>query len=250
MMTPVRYDFTGRTAVVTGGARGIGRAIGERLARDGARVVVWDLDPKHFDSTVNDYRPADIVATDVAEPSSVEDAFARTLDVVGHLDILVNNAGINGPIVSAWELDPKIWQRILDVNLNGVYHASRAVVPHLLERGQGRIVNIASMAGKDGNAQQSAYSVSKAGVIAFTKSLGKELATGGVTVNAIAPAMAQTELFAQMTPEHIAAGKAKIPMQRYVSVAEIADLAAWIASDECSFTTGFTFDASGGRATY
>ena len=249
-MSQVIYDYTGRTAVITGGARGIGRGIGERLARAGARVVVWDLRPSHFDPTLNEYRPADVLAVDVADMTSVESAFAQTLDVVGHVDILVNNAGVNGPISAVWELDTHTWQHVLAVNLTGVFTTCRTVVPHLRQRGHGRIVNISSMAGKEGNALQSAYSASKAGVIAFTKSLAKELATDGITVNAIAPAIAETDLMAQMTQAHIAAAKAKIPMGRPVEVAEIADLVAWIVSDECSFTTGFTFDVSGGRATY
>ena len=249
-MSQVIYDYTGRTAVITGGARGIGRGIGERLARAGARVVAWDLRPSHFDPTLNEYRPADVLAVDVADMTSVESAFAQTLDVVGHVDILVNNAGVNGPISAVWELDTHDWQYVLAVNLTGVFTTCRTVVPHLRQRGHGRIVNIASMAGKEGNALQSAYSASKAGVIAFTKSLAKELATDGITVNAIAPAIAETDLMAQMTQAHIAAAKAKIPMGRPVEIAEVADLVAWIVSDECSFTTGFTFDVSGGRATY
>jgi 2-dehydro-3-deoxy-L-rhamnonate dehydrogenase (NAD+) len=244
------YDFADRTAVVTGGARGIGRSIGARLARDGARVVVWDLDPSHFDPTLDDYEPTVLIPVDVVEPASVQAAFARTLDAVGQVDILVNNAGINGPIAPVWELDPKDWQRILDINLTGIFHTCRTVVPHMRSRGRGRVVNMASMAGKDGNAGQSAYSSAKAGVIAFTKSLGKELATSGVTVNAIAPAIVETALFEQMTPEHIAASRAKIPMDRFLQPAEVAELAAWIVSDQCSFTTGFTFDISGGRTTY
>jgi 2-dehydro-3-deoxy-L-rhamnonate dehydrogenase (NAD+) len=249
-MSPVIYDYTGRTAVITGGVRGIGRGIGERLARAGARVVAWDLEPNHFDPTLNECRPVDVLAVDVADLTSVESAFAQTLDVVGRVDILVNNAGVNGPIAAIWELDTHAWQHVLAVNLTGVFNTCRTVVPHLRQRGHGRIVNIASMAGKEGNALQSAYSASKAGIIAFTKSLAKELATDGVTVNAVAPAIAETDLMAQMTQAHIAAAKAKIPMGRPVEVAEIADLVAWIVSDECSFTTGFTFDVSGGRATY
>jgi 3-oxoacyl-[acyl-carrier protein] reductase len=249
-MSQVIYDYTGRTAVITGGARGIGRGIGERLARAGARVVAWDLQPSHFDPTLNEFQPAGVLAVDVADMTSVEAAFAQTLDVLGHVDILVNNAGVNGPISAVWELDTHAWQHVLAVNLTGVFTTCRTVVPHMRQRGHGRIVNIASMAGKEGNALQSAYSASKAGVIAFTKSLAKELATDGITVNAVAPAIAETDLMAQMTQEHIAAAKAKIPMGRPVDVAEIADLVAWIVSDECSFTTGFTFDVSGGRATY
>jgi 3-oxoacyl-[acyl-carrier protein] reductase len=250
MTTTAKYDFTGRTAVITGGARGIGRSIGERLAHDSARVVVWDLDPSHFDHAANDFRPALILPVDVSEPESVRAALTQTLDAVGRVDILVNNAGINGPIAPVWELDAKTWQRVLDINLTGVFNTCHAVVPHLREHGTGRIVNMASMAGKDGNALQSAYSSAKAGVIAFTKSLGKELAAEGITVNAIAPAIAETELFKEMTPEHIASAKAKIPMGRPVQVSEIANLAAWIISDDCTFTTGFTFDVSGGRTTY
>jgi NAD(P)-dependent dehydrogenase (short-subunit alcohol dehydrogenase family) len=190
-------------------ARGASAVALVRLARDFAQVVIWDLDPSHFDLDANEFRPEAILAVDVAEPTSVQAAMAQTLDVVGHIDILVNNAGINGPIAPVWELDAKAWQRVLDINLSGVFNTCHTVVPHLRERGYGRIINMASMAGKEGNALQSAYSSAKAGVIAFTKSLGKELATEGITVNAIAPAIAETELFNEMTPEHIANAKSE-----------------------------------------
>ncbi len=246
---PVRYDFSDSVAVITGGARGIGRGIGERLAAEGAHVVVWDREPSHFDQALNDFRP-DIVAVDVTDVASIDSALASTLDSHGKIDILINGAGVNGPVAPLVEYDPEAWRRVVDVNLTGVFLTTRAVGAHMRERRSGRIVNIASMAGKDGNAGIAAYSAAKAGVLALTKAVGKELVGDGVMVNAIAPVITETELFAEMTPEHIESSKAKIPMGRFLQIPEIAAMVAWIVSDECTFTTGFTFDISGGRATY
>jgi 3-oxoacyl-[acyl-carrier protein] reductase len=246
---PVRYDFSDSVAVITGGARGIGRGIGERLAAEGAHVVVWDREPSHFDLALNDFRP-DIMAVDVTDVASVDSALASTRASHGKVDILINGAGVNGPVAPVVEYDPAAWRHVIDVDLTGVFLTTRAVGAHMRERRHGRIVNIASMAGKDGNAGIAAYSAAKAGVIAFTKAAAKELVHDGVTVNAIAPVITETELFAEMTPEHIESSKAKIPMGRFLQVPEIAAMVAWIVSDECTFTTGFTFDVSGGRATY
>jgi 3-oxoacyl-[acyl-carrier protein] reductase len=180
----------------------------------------------------------------------VEAAFEAAVAEAGTIEILVNNAGVNGPVVPAWDYPPEAWERVIAVNLNSVYYACRAAVPHMRRQGYGRIVNIASMAGKEGVQGISAYSAAKAGVIAFTKSLAKELAADGVLANCVAPAMVETDLLKEMTPEHVGAMKAKIPMGRFLQVPEIAAMVAWIASPECSFTTGFVFDLSGGRATY
>jgi 3-oxoacyl-[acyl-carrier protein] reductase len=175
---------------------------------------------------------------------------AATLAQVGGVDILVNNAGVNGPSVPAWEYPAEAWNRVLAVDLTGVFHCCRVVVPHMKARGRGRIVNISSIAGKEGNPLNSAYCAAKAGVIGFAKSLAAELATSGVTVNTVAPAITETDLLKEMTPEYIAGRKARIPMGRFCTIQEIADMVAFVASPACSFTTGFTFDVSGGRATY
>lgn len=239
--------LNGRAAIVTGGAGGIGRAIAGRLADHGARVIIWDRNPDAFD---RGFDALAVEAVDVSDADAVAQGFARAAGLAGGIDIMVNNAGINGPVKPVWELEPETWAQVLAVNLNGVFYGCRTASPHMRERGYGRILNIASMAGKDGVPFISAYSAAKAGVIGFSKAIAKELADSGVTVNCIAPAMAETGLQAQMTPEHIASMKAKIPMGRFLQMPEIADMAAWIISEECSFTTGFTFDLSGGRSTY
>lgn len=245
-----RSSLQGQTAIVTGGARGIGLGIARRLASEGCRVILWDIDFSRFDAQRAGFAPLLTQNVDVADLSSVEAAFDVAREVAGGVDILVNNAGINGPVQAAWEYPLKAWQRVLAINLDGVFHCCRTVVPHMQQRAYGRIVNIASIAGKEGNPNNSAYAAAKAGVIAFTKSLAKELAGSGVIANCVAPTMAETDLLNEMTPEFIAAIKGKIPMGRFVQVPEIAAMVAWIASPECSFTTGFVFDLTGGRATY
>jgi 3-oxoacyl-[acyl-carrier protein] reductase len=187
---------------------------------------------------------------DVADTQSVEEAFSKTLEAFGRIDILVNNAGINGPVENAWTYPVDGWNQVLAVNLSGVFYCCRSAVPHMREIGYGRIVNVASIAGKEGGPNISAYAASKAGVIGFTKSLARELSGSNVLANCIAPVITATDLLSQMTAEHIAAAKAKIPMRRFLEISEIASMVAWMCSDECSFTTGFTFDISGGRATY
>ena len=233
--------FDGQTAIVTGGARGIGFGIAQRLTEEGCRVAVWDIDPADC---------ALAVRVDVSDLAAVEQAFATTVEALGKVDVLVNNAGVNGPVVPAWEYPPEAWARVLAIDLTGVFHCCRAAVPHMRERGYGRIVNIASIAGKEGMPGISAYSAAKAGVIGFTKAIARELAQTGVTVNAVAPVIVETELFREMTQEHIDGAKARIPMGRFLTVAEVVALVAWIASSESSFTTGAVFDISGGRATY
>lgn len=242
--------LTGQTAVVTGGARGIGRGIGARLAREGCRVIVWDREPVAFEAARAGFEPAALVGVDVADLTSIERAFATTMQHTQHVDILVNNAGINGPVAPTWEYAVDAWHAVLAIDLTGVFYCCRTVVPAMRAAGYGRIVNVASMAGKEGNAGICAYAAAKAGVIGFTKSLARELAGSGVLVNAIAPVITETDLMQEMTPEHIATARAKIPMNRFLTVPEIAAMVAFIASPECSFSTGFTFDVSGGRATY
>ncbi|MFL4983708.1 MAG: SDR family NAD(P)-dependent oxidoreductase [Xanthobacteraceae bacterium] len=246
-------DLGGRVAVVTGGAQGIGRAIVERFLDCGATVAIWDRDIALAERTAAETaRPERVacVTVDVTRLAEVERARDATLAAFGEIDILVNNAGIAGPNTVTWEYPPEDWDDVLRVNLTGPFNCCRAVVPHMIARNYGRIVNIASIAGKEGNPNASAYSASKAGVIALTKSLGKELASYDISVNCVTPAAARTAIFEQMKEEHIAYMLAKIPRGRFVTVEEIAALVAFCASAECSFTTGAVLDISGGRATY
>jgi len=248
-----QIDLKGRVAVVTGGAQGIGYATSERLLRSGAAVVMWDIDAAKLEEAKASLSKVGNVSGYVVELTSdaaVASTTAQTIQDSGHIDILVNNAGITGGNAPTWELDPDVWRRVIEVNLIAPYLTCRAVAPHMTARGWGRIVNVASVAGKEGNPNASHYSASKAGVIALTKSLAKEIATKGVLVNAIAPAVARTAMFAQMTEAHIAYMLGKIPMGRFVEVEEIAAMIAWLSSEDCSFTTGSVFDISGGRATY
>ncbi len=244
-------DLKGRTAVVTGGAQGFGRAISERFVKSGARVAIWDQDIALAQKTARELGPSvTAIACDVADPDAVGKAVDATLGGLGHIDILVNNAGIAGANAKTWETEVAEWRKVMRINLDGPFICSRAVVPHMIGRNYGRIVNIASIAGKEGNPNAAHYSASKAGVIALTKSLGKELAGYDIAVNAVTPAAAKTAIFDQITQEHIDFMLSKIPRNRFVTVEEVASLVAWIASEENSFTTGAVFDISGGRATY
>jgi 3-oxoacyl-[acyl-carrier protein] reductase len=244
-----QLDLKGRHAVVTGGASGIGFAIAQRLAACGATAMIWDLDEKAGRTAAAALSGRSVVA-DVTEWDSVANAVQETLKAVPAIDILINNAGITGPNLTLWEYPLDAWKQVFAVNTHGVFHCCRAVVPLMRERNYGRIVNIASVAGKDGNPNASAYSASKAAVIALTKSLGKELADTAVRVNCVTPAAVRTPMFAQMTPAHIDYMLSKIPLGRFGEPHEIAALVAWLASEECSFSTGAVFDLSGGRSTY
>ena len=246
-------DLTGRIAVVTGGAQGIGRAIVERFLKSGAAVAIWDRDLSLARKTVEELKAAGrtaAFAVDVRSYGDVERARDETQKAFGRIDILVNNAGIAGPNVSTWDYPLDAWREVMAINLDGPFHCCRAIAPLMLAQNYGRIVNIASIAGKEGNPNAPAYSASKAGVIALTKSLGKELASYDISVNCLTPAAARTAIFDQMTQAHIDFMLSKIPRGRFVTVDEIASLVAFCASQECSFTTGAVFDISGGRATY
>jgi len=248
-----QIDLAGRVAVVTGGAQGIGRAIVERFMASGAAIAIWDRDAKLSAETATELKARgriEAFAADVTALDAVERARDATLAAFDRIDILVNNAGISGPNVRTWEYPPQAWDEVLAVNLTGTFNCCRAVVPHMVARNYGRIVNVASIAGKEGNPNAPAYSASKAGVIALTKSLGKELASHDIAVNCVTPAAARTAIFDQMSQEHIDYMLSKIPRGRFVTVEEIAALVAFCASAECSFTTGAVFDLSGGRATY
>ncbi|HZO84601.1 MAG TPA: SDR family NAD(P)-dependent oxidoreductase [Verrucomicrobiae bacterium] len=244
-----KIDLQGRVAIVTGGARGIGFAIAKRLTESGARCCLWDVNPDAL-ATAAKTLGAHTAIVDISKPESVQAGFDQTLKHFGAVDILVNNAGIAGVTKKVWEFTPAEWQEVLQVNLFGVFLCCQAVVPHMMQRGYGRIVSIASIAGKEGNPNASHYSAAKAGVIALTKSLGKELAKTGVLVNCITPAVIQTDILKQVTQEHIDYMLSKIPMGRFGKVDEAAAMVAWLASEDCSFSTGAVFDLSGGRATY
>jgi NAD(P)-dependent dehydrogenase (short-subunit alcohol dehydrogenase family) len=246
-----QLDFSGRAAIVTGGAAGIGLAIARRLIESGGRVSLWDLDAEALDrarAALGSAAEARMV--DVADPGSVEAAASAAGAALERIDALVCSAGISGPNTTAWEYPIDAWRKVMAVNVDGVFLCNRAVVPIMLRRDYGRIVNIASVAGKEGNPNASAYSASKAAVIGLTKSLGKELARTGIRVNCVTPAAVKTAIFDQMTQAHIDFMLSKIPMARFGLVEEIAALAAWLCTEECSFSTGAVFDLSGGRATY
>jgi 3-oxoacyl-[acyl-carrier protein] reductase len=248
-----KIDLEGRVAAVTGGAQGIGRAVAERLLDSGAAVSLWDQDEALVAETQAELSSRGTVLSlplDVTDYESVERVLGETEKALGGIDILINNAGIAGPSVPVVEFPLAQWRRVIEIDLDGVFHCCRAVVPGMIARGYGRIVNVASVAGKEGNPNASAYSAAKAGVIALTKSLGKELAAYDIAVNCVTPAAARTRIFEQITQEHIDYMLSKIPRGRFLEVGEAAAMIAWLASEENSFTTGGAFDLSGGRATY
>ena len=248
-----KIDLQDRIAVVTGGAQGIGRAIAQRFLQSGATVCLWDRDQRLAETTAAELRShgrAMALCADVTDYAQVEAAARTTVERLGRIDILVNNAGIAGPNLPTWEYPLEDWSNVLAINLSGPFHCCRAVAPHMIRQNYGRIVNIASIAGKEGNPNAPAYSASKAGLIALTKTLGKELANYDISVNCLTPAAARTAIFEQMTEEHINYMLSKIPRGRFVEVDEIAAVVAFCASADCSFTTAAVFDISGGRATY
>jgi NAD(P)-dependent dehydrogenase (short-subunit alcohol dehydrogenase family) len=248
-----QIDLNHRYAVVTGAAQGIGLSIARRLLDSGAAVSLWDRDAELLLATVDQIGQSRMVSheiVDVAKPEGVAAAASATIEKHGRIDILVANAGIAGPNHKSWEYPVDAWKQIIDINLTGVFLCCRAIVPYMLQQNYGRIVNVASIAGKEGNANASAYSASKAGVIAFTKSLGKETAAQNISVNCITPAAARTRLFEQMKQEHIDFMLSRIPRGKFLEVDEVSAMVAWLVSEENSFTTGAVFDISGGRATY
>jgi 2-dehydro-3-deoxy-L-rhamnonate dehydrogenase (NAD+) len=246
-----QLDFAGRHAVVTGGATGLGYGIAQRLIASGGSVTLWDRDSEAVTKAAWALgAKAFALTVDVSQQPSVAKAVAATLAQAKRIDALVNSAGITGPNTKLWDYPVDAWQQVMEVNINGVFLCCREVVPQMRRQGWGRIVNIASVAGKDGNPNASAYSASKAAVIALTKSLGKELADTGIRVNCVTPAAVKTAIFEQMSPEHIAFMLSKIPMGRFGTVEEIAAMVSWLCTEDCSFSTGAVFDLSGGRSTY
>ncbi len=246
-------DLNGKKAIITGGARGIGLAIAQRLLRSGATCTLWDRDAEALHAaahTLSDLGTVHTIPVDITQPDSVKAAAEATFLAMGRVDILVNNAGIAGASKKTWECTPEEWQQVLQVNLFGAFLCCRAILPSMIEQAYGRIVNIASIAGKEGNPNASHYSASKAGVIALTKSIAKETARSGVIINCITPAVIATDILKQMTQEHIDYMLSKIPMSRFGLKEEAAAMVAWLCSSECSFSTGAVFDLSGGRATY
>ena len=243
-----KINLENRVAIVTGGAQGFGLAITKRFIESGARVLIWDKDTEYLNKV--DLKNIQKIEVDVSNFKSVENAFAESLTHENKIDILINNAGIAGPNFKTWDYPLEEWQKVIDIDLTGVFYCCKTIVPHFIKNNYGRIVNISSIAGKEGNPNAMPYSAAKAGVIALTKSLGKELAENNISVNCVTPAPAKTRIFDQITQEHIDYMLSKIPRNRFVLVEELASLVAWMSSEENSYTTGSTFDLSGGRATY
>ncbi len=250
-MNNIDFNFKNRTAVVTGGAQGFGLDIAKRFLNSGAKVFIWDVDSKMLDNSTKELNNPNLIAhvVDISNYKEVE-RFTNEVLKKSNIDILINNAGITGPTASLWEYDIEIWKKVVDINLMGTFNCCRAIVPNMIKNNYGRIVNVASVAGKDGNANASAYSVGKAGAIGLTKSLGKELADKNIAVNAITPAGAKTRILDQMTKEHVQRMLSKVPRGRFLEVEEFTSLVCWLSSEENTFSTAAVFDISGGRSTY
>ena len=250
-MDKINFDFTNRTAVITGGAQGFGLDIAKRFLKSGAKVIIWDIDSKMIDAAVKKLDNSNLTSNivDVSNYKEVEN-YTNQIIKNSNIDILINNAGITGPTATLWEYDIEMWKKVVDINLMGTFNCCRAIVPNMIKNNYGRIVNVASVAGKDGNANASAYSVGKAGAIGLTKSLGKELADKNIAVNAVTPAGARTRILDQMTKEHVQRMLSKVPRGRFLEVKEFTSLICWLSSEENTFSTAAVFDISGGRSTY
>ena len=250
-MDKISFDFKGRTAIVTGGAQGFGLDITKRLIRSGASVIIWDNDQKMVEKAIEDIKSPNLSfnIVDISNYSKVDDC-VQEITKQKNIDILINNAGITGPTATLWEYDIEMWKKVVDINLMGTFNCCRTIVPNMIKNNYGRIVNVASVAGKDGNANASAYSVGKAGAIGLTKSLGKELADKNIAVNAVTPAGAKTRILDQMTKEHVQRMLSKVPRGRFLEVEEFTSLVCWLSSEENTFSTAAVFDISGGRSTY
>ncbi len=250
-MDKISFDFKGRTAIVTGGAQGFGLDITKRLIRSGASVIIWDNDQKMVEKAIEDIKSPNLNfnIVDISNYSKVKEC-VQEITKQNNIDILINNAGITGPTATLWEYDIEMWKKVVDINLMGTFNCCRTIVPNMIKNNYGRIVNVASVAGKDGNANASAYSVGKAGAIGLTKSLGKELADKNIAVNAVTPAGAKTRILDQMTKEHVQRMLSKVPRGRFLEVEEFTSLVCWLSSEENTFSTAAVFDISGGRSTY
>ena len=247
-MNKIKFDFTDRTAVITGGAQGFGLDIAKRFLESGAKVIIWDIDPKLIDEAIKELNNPNL-SSNIVDVSSFKDVKAA-VSKISKIDILINNAGITGPTMPLWEYDVEMWNKIVKINLSGTFNCCKAIVPSMIANNYGRIVNVASVAGKDGNANASAYSSGKAGAIGLTKSLGKELADKNIAVNAVTPAGAKTRILDQMSKEHVQRMLSKVPRGRFLEVYEFTSLICWLSSEENTFSTAAVFDISGGRSTY
>ena len=250
-MDKINFDFKNRTAVVTGGAQGFGLDIAKRLLKSGAKVIIWDIDQQMLEKAIKEINNPNL-SSEMVDVSNYEEVEGSIKEITknSNIDILINNAGITGPTAALWEYDVKVWKQVVDINLMGTFNCCRTIVPNMIKNNYGRIVNVASVAGKDGNANASAYSVGKAGAIGLTKSLGKELADKNIAVNAVTPAGANTRILDQMTKEHVQRMLSKVPRGRFLEVEEFTSLVCWLSSEENTFSTAAVFDMSGGRSTY